>query len=460
MKKPSLEFLRNTEKILILGPEKPSIDEVCAIEAARRIFARAGKKVSSVLPEVPKNLKFLGDFEFEKDLGESSDFVISLSTKNASAERVKYNISGDSIDIFVSGKSGRFTPNDVSFKKNIDDFDVIFVFGSDSYEAIGPVFENNASIFADSLVVNFSASPRNESFGKVNFVDPGASSVCEILFETITADKTFSEFLKKDVASLLATGIIAKTESFLNKNTTAKSLEICGNLQKMGVNQSDIIENLFKQKSLTTLKIWGRILGNLAVDKSYNFSWSSATRADFEIAESTPDDIEDFSNELLRHAEDVDFTVLFVEHPDRTNIEIRSSNSAIDFEEINKKIGETGEINPSGLDFEIEGKTVAEIEADFLRILRIFQQKRLNLPENTVPQKMKAEKREETPEEVEKIEAKPLRTPENVPFDAPLQPHEKTGEMQSNQNDKKSAEIVFENKDELPDFLRKKVDKK
>ncbi len=454
MQKLNLEFIHNTEKILILGPEKPSIDEICAIEAARRIFSKAGKKVSSVLPNIPKNLKFLGDFKFEKDLGESGDFIISVSTKDAEAERVKYNISDDSIDIFISGKSGRFSSNDVSFKKNIDNFDAILVFGADSFEAIGSVFEQNASIFADSLVVNFSASTANESFGKVNFVNPMASSVCEILFEKISADKEFSKFLKKDIANILATGIISKTESFLNENTTAKSLEICGNLQKMGVDQSDIIENLFKQKSLHTLKIWGRILGNLAVDKSFNLSWSSATKADFEISESTPCDIEDFSSELLRHAENVDFTVLFIEHENRTNVEIRSNNPTVDFEEINKKFGKNGEIVPNGLDFEIEGKTVAEIEADFLRILRNIQQERLNLPENTEPQKMKAEPKKEDPFEIATAEIKSPIAPQNIPFDAPMQPHEKTEEIQ-NKIDKKSVEIVFENKDELPDFLKK-----
>ncbi len=60
---------------------------------------------------------------------------------------------------------------------------------------------------------------------------------------------------------------------------------------------------------------------------------------------------------------------------------------------------------------------------------------------------------------IEKTISKSPLAPENIPFDAPFQPHEKTEEIQNNQSDKKSAEIIFENKDELPDFLRKKVDK-
>ncbi len=456
MKKTNLAFLNNLEKILILGPEKPSIDDICAIEAARRLFSSFGKKVTSILPNIPKNLKFLGDFEFEKDLGESSDFVISVSTKDSAAERVKYNISDESIDIFISGKSGKFSPKDVSFKKNIDNFDAIFVFGANSYESIGPIFEHNASIFSDSLVINFSESAENESFGKINFVDPIASSVCEILFEKISTNNELFKLLEKDIASILATGIISKTDSFLNENTTAKSLEICGNLQRMGINQSDIIENLFKQKTLNTLKIWGRILGNLEIDKNYNFSWSSATKADFEISESTPRNIENFADELLRHAENVDFTILFIEHPKRTNVEIRSNKYSLDFEEMNKKFGETGEKTFNGLNFEIDGKTVAEIEADFLRILRNLQKEKLNLPEDLKPRKMKAEPSTKDFFEITQDKQKSPITPKNIPFDAPLQPHEKSENIIDTKEDKKSAEIIFENKDELPDFLKKR----
>jgi phosphoesterase RecJ-like protein len=458
MKKTNLEFLKNIEKILILGSEKPLIDDICAIEATRRILSKNGKKVTSLLTKIPQNLNFLGDFKFENDLGESGDFIISVSTKNTSAERVKYNISEDSIDISVSGKSGRFSPKDVSFKKNIDHFDAIFVFGANSYEKMGIVFEQNATIFADSLVINFSENSNNESFGKINFVEPTASSVCEILFEKISQNKELSLFLTKDVVTLLATGIISKTDSFLNKNTTAKSLEICGNLQKMGVDQSNIIENLFKQKSLQTLKIWGRILGNLAIDENYVFSWSSATKADFEISESIPSNIADFSNELLRHAESVDFTVLFIEHEDKTNVEIRSSKAVIDFEEMNKLFGNVGEQVLNGLNFEVEGKTVAEIEADFLRILRNFQQKRLNLPKDIKPKKMKTVPFKKDSFQIEKEKLSSPLAPENIPFDAPLQPHEKSLDLK-NPIDKKSAEIIFESKEEVLDFLRKKVDK-
>lgn len=481
-KDQAIALIRRANKILCVTREKTEGDGICAILALQKLLSKQKKEIYSVVPHgVNKNLTFLSGVEnIQTDLGENGDFVISISTKNNDVERVKYVIEDEFVDILVTPKSGNFTSSDVTFRQNVGEFDLILVLDSPNLESLGKLFENHAKLFSMVPIINISSNPANEYFGKVNLVEPQKSSTSEIIYDLISKIPTFSEFLDSDLATILLTGILSSTNSFLGNNSTAQSFEVAAQLQELGAYQSDIIENLFKKKSLQTLKIWGRILGNLQVDPVHKIAWSNVTKSDFEITESKPSDVDHIANNLLRFVQKVDLVGLLVEYPEKTLVQICSANPSISFTELQKLFG--GELIENGLEIEIYKKRVAEIEGDFLKALLRFQKEKLGIPEAVELQKLEllvktdaSENQTNFSQVSEDFSANVKPTPPaEIPFIAPFQPHESTGKIGSFQSEKKkeelslnqqppgtqSAEVLIDpNSSTIPDWLKKELPK-
>lgn len=481
-KDQAIALIRRAKKILCVTREKTEGDGICAILALQKLLLKQKKEIYSVVPHgVNKNLMFLSEVEkIQTDLGENGDFVISISTEKNDVERVKYTIEEDFVDILVTPKSGNFTASDVTFRQNVGDFDLILVLDSPNLESLGSLFENHANLFSMVPIINISSNPANEYFGKVNLVEPQKSSTSEIVYDLISEIPAFSDFLDSDLATILLTGILSSTRSFLNNNSTAQSFEVASELQKIGARQSDIIENLFKKKSLQTLKIWGRIFGNLQVDPVHKIAWSNVTHSDFEIAESTPSDVDNVANNLLRFVQKVDLVGLLIEYPEKTLVQICSASPSIYFTELQKLFG--GELIENGLEIEIYKKRVAEVEGDFLKALLRFQKEKLGIPESVDLQKMELVIKSDGFENQTNFSqvsddfsevVKPT-PPAEIPFIAPFQPHESTGEIGSFNTEKKkeeamvqseppgtqSAEVMIDpNNSAIPDWLRQKMPK-
>ncbi len=457
----TIAFLRRSQKILIVTREKWTGDEVAGLLALQKVLHKAGKEVIAVASqEVPKNLKFLGGEKFlKKDLGEEGDFVISLSTEKAKVDRVKYTIKDKSVDILVSPKNGFFSANDVSFQQSAGKFDLILVLGAENLDEVGPLFESHTQLFATTPIINVSVSASNDFFGKVNLVDPSRSSVCEILYELIQSTEPLRNHLDKELATVLLAGIVSRTGSFQEPATTASAFEVAAKLQELGARQADIIENIFKMKQLPTLKTWGRILGNLEMDSVHRIAWSGLAKADFELAEADPEQVESMTEELLRHTKGAELVALFIEQKKCSVIQIRSGNPNIDFMQLQKTLGGRGELVPHGIDLTIPKKTVAEIQFEILRLIMSFQKTRLHVPEEIELQKMELEETQnpiQTELPMTDIPNVSPTPPAKIPFEAPFQPHESTGNMPGNiPPGTRAAEVTIDpNHKGVPDWLK------
>ncbi len=461
----TVAFLRRAQKILLVVPQEMSGDSLCALLAWNEILGRMGKEKVSIVPqEIPKHFHFLGGAKsVRRGLDEEGDFVISLSTAKAKVERVKYTIKDDSVDILISPKSGFFSPSDVTFQQSAGKFDLILTLGADSLESLGELFEAHPQLFATTPVINISASPANQFFGKVNLVDPSKSSVCEILFELLEKNDFLLEHMDSRLATILLTGILAETETFLSSSTTAGALEAAARLQTMGAHQSEIIEHLFKMKSLATLKLWGRILGNLEMDPVHRITWSNVVKADFELAEAVPEDTDVIADQLLRYTKGVELAVLFLEGKKKTVIQIRSAIPAIQFSDLQNHLGGGGALVQGGMDFEIPKKGVAEVQFEVLRLLVQFQKKRLHIPEEIEIQKTDLSEtvspaQTSLPIETQAPAVSPT-PPSEIPFDAPHKPHENAA-FESVPPGTRTVEVtVAPDNSSIPDWLRKNFSK-
>lgn len=95
----------------------------------------------------------------------------------------------------------------------------------------------------------------NSGYARINVVEAGVSSTCEVLYGFLDDDK-----ISQATAECLYTGIIHDTNVFKNSNTTAKTMEVAGRMMAKGINFGKIIDDSFFHKTYIQNQILGRAL--------------------------------------------------------------------------------------------------------------------------------------------------------------------------------------------------------
>jgi len=103
--------------------------------------------------------------------------------------------------------------------------------------------------------------------------DEKYSSVCEILYD-------FFDFhrieINRKIAEYLLMGILGDTGIFQHANTTPKVMEIAAGLMKKGASLNKIIQLIFKNKRLETLRLWGRAMERAEINPKTGAIMSSS----------------------------------------------------------------------------------------------------------------------------------------------------------------------------------------
>ncbi len=452
-----------SQKILLVTGDKFTGDGICALLALQMTLSRTGKEVVAVKSSDAdaSKFKFLQGFDLVKDnLDEKGNLIISLPQGKSEIEKIEYSTKENATEITISPKNGILSSEGVVFHQTPGNFDLIIALNTPNLESLGTVFTNNTAFFASVPIINIAAEAKNEFFGKINQVDLTKSSTCEILFDWLYGNEKFKQFFDVELATILLAGIISTTNNFVESKTTANALEIAGTLQKIGARQSDIIEHLYKMKTLPMLKIWGSILENLNLDSTHQMAWAHASNKDFRNTRAGIEDVGDLGNDLLRHLNGADLIALFLETEDKVVLEIRTSSFAgINSQELRGIFGGTETHN--GIDFKIPKKTLSQTKSEILHQLARFQEKRLHLPENTEIKKVELKnikdsaKKELFPmnqREVKKTESTP-KAPENVPFSLEKK------EVATNDTVVPEIPEEIEKKTDIPEWLRKAQNK-
>ena len=221
-----------------------------------------------------------------------------------------------------------------------------------------------------------------------------ATSTAEILVSLLEALGRETNLLDKDVATSLLTGLIYDTSSFQNMNTTPKSLTVAAQLVAAGARQQEIIKNLYKTKSLETLKLWGTVLSNVKEDRMNRFLWSSITKSDIEKVGASEAALTGVIDELLKSATDVDFVILLSEREGQVRGSLRSITRGINVAQIAEEFGGGG--HEVAAAFRIDGDLSSK-EDEVLTKIRRFQSSAVGPNISTVPEVEEKKPEEKVP---------------------------------------------------------------
>ncbi len=293
--------LRHATRILIALPEQATADSVASALALRLFLLKLDKDVVvGCGGGVPKGFKFLPGAEtIAADIASSKSFVITVDTGQKKLEEVSYQTLPDKVQIFLKSRDGAFNENDLSFSSEQSPFDVIVLLDAVSLESLGGLFERHADLFFETPKINIDHKAANEYYGAVNWVDVTATSVAEMLTGLLEGFE--SQMLDEDIATCLLAGIIAKTHSFQHAHTTPQAFLKASQLINLGGRQQEIITHVYKTKSLSLLKLWGRCLARLKTVEPDFFIYSLLNTADFEKSQAGPEEVLPVLKELVEN---------------------------------------------------------------------------------------------------------------------------------------------------------------
>lgn len=204
-------------------------------------------------------------------------------------------------------------------------------------------------------LINIDHHHDNSRFGTINIIEDNASSTSEIIYGIL---KKIGVPFSQEMANALLCGIFGDTDSFKNPNTTEKTLQITSSLLLLGADLKEIAKHTLQDKSVGALRLWGKILSQLAWHKKLGIVYTVVTKEDIKENENHLTDLEGIAN-FLNSIPEARASLILVE---KENGEIKGSlrtlHKEIDVSKLAHFFGGGGHKKAAG--FTISGKLVKE----------------------------------------------------------------------------------------------------
>lgn len=186
----------------------------------------------------------------------------------------------------------------------------------------------------------------NEAFADKNYIVPDASSSSELVFTLLDEEK-----ISRGTAEALYMGIAHDTGIFQYSCTSPETMEIAAKLMRKGIDQSEIIDKTYYEKTYVQNQILGRAMleSMLIMDKRCIVSVIRQKSMKFFQAE--PADLEGIVSQL-RQTKGVEVAIFLHEvSPQKFKVSLRSKN-LVDVSEIARYFGGGGHVRAAGVTME------------------------------------------------------------------------------------------------------------
>ncbi|MDO4284231.1 MAG: bifunctional oligoribonuclease/PAP phosphatase NrnA [Eubacteriales bacterium] len=177
-----------------------------------------------------------------------------------------------------------------SFETDVASYDVFLVLdtGADRLGEAKPIFD------AAKKTVNIDHHVTNTGSGTVNFIDPAASSTCELVCETLDRER-----LDREIAQALYVGMVTDTGVFKYSNTSPKTMRIAGELMGYGFDFSSLIDEVFYEKTYVQSQILGRALLESILFMDGRCIFSVIDKKTMEFYQASPGDMDGIVSQLF-----------------------------------------------------------------------------------------------------------------------------------------------------------------
>ncbi|NQV11950.1 hypothetical protein HQ524_01165 [Candidatus Uhrbacteria bacterium] len=329
--KQSFEILKRSKRPVVVLPHNCGEDGYASALALSHVCKKMNIPLDIVAADgvLPQCLAFLKPIERVRGaFGQLQKFVVTLKVDKTKLEELSYDIEGDELHIYLTPRSGFWTEKDLGSKTSSYKYDLIISIGSANLESLGKIFLDNSAFFYNTPILNIDHMPENEHFGQINVVDLTSTSNGEVLYQMLNSWD--GNLINEHISTHLLTGMISKTQSFKSANVTPKTLQNASVLLKKGGRREEIVDNLFRTRSVETLRLWGRVLARLKSESSVKLVWSIISSQDFVHSGAGEEELPDVIEELIRNAPEAEVVVLLYEDKEKHVCGIVSSGRGMD----------------------------------------------------------------------------------------------------------------------------------
>lgn len=256
----------------------------------------------------------------------------------------------------------KFLPNSGIIKNalNKNEFDVAMVLDCSDSSRTGKIKDY---LTLANCVINIDHHISNTFFGDINWVDPKASSACQMLYKLCKATKT----MDRHIALCLYTGIFTDTGNFTYANTTKETHKIVSNLMHYGVSPRLIYQNVHSLCEDKDLKLIGKIISTLKFDTSRKICW-----AIIDNWEDKDYDLTEVIFSIMRLLKNVEVLILF-KRIEKNKIRVNfRSRPTVDVNKIAQFFGGGGHKSASGTSMEGD---LAKVEKKVISFVRRYTNK-------------------------------------------------------------------------------------
>lgn len=195
-------------------------------------------------------------------------------------------------------------------KTLIETADILFTLDFNALHRVGEMEGPLASSHGIKIMIDHHQQP--DDYARYMYSDVSMSSTCEMIYNFIDFLGD-TNYIDKDIATCLYTGIMTDTGSFRFSSTTDKTHQVISDLINKGANNAEIHNAIYDTNSAARLQLLGCALKNLTVIPSLRTVYITLSQEELNSFNFKKGDTEGFVNYGLS-IQDIIFAVIFIEH--------------------------------------------------------------------------------------------------------------------------------------------------
>lgn len=243
--------LKQANNILVTVSNNPSVDQLASCIGLTLALNKLNKHATAVFSgEVPNTIEFLQpEKTIEKNTDSLRDFIISLD--KSKADKLRYKVEDKVVKIFITPYRTSISEHDLEFSQGDFNVDAVVAIGVHSQAELDQAIIAHGRILHDATVTTVNIKQGGE-LGSVNWVEPQASSLSELVAELVM--DLGKDILDEQMSTALLTGIVAETKRFSNEKTSPMTMTISADLMAAGANQQLVATKLEPPKPVVPVQ--------------------------------------------------------------------------------------------------------------------------------------------------------------------------------------------------------------
>lgn len=236
------QAIKKSTNILVTVGKDPSVDALSAALSLTLMLNRLEKHSTAVFSgQTPPAITFLKpETILENTVDSLRDFIIALDKEKA--DRLRYKVEDDVVRIFITPFKTIISEKDLQFSQGDFNVELIIALGVEKKEDLDTAVTAHGRILHDATVVTINTDGSKPTLGSIDWTDPSASSLCEMLMSL--SESLQSGLLDEQIATAMLTGIVAATDRFRNEHTSPRVMTMAAQLMAAGANQQLIAAKL------------------------------------------------------------------------------------------------------------------------------------------------------------------------------------------------------------------------